>query len=214
MRRSANLGAAGLRIRRRRSCGPRSDQQCEAKVTRTKDGTHRDEVTRRAFVAGASNAVIGCGLLTAACSSSAGSATAAGPPLGPTSANRTVAPTQTPTPAVTPSPAATPNAAQAPKPTVNGGVPLGRTSVVPVGGGTVFAAQKVVVTQPQAGTYIGLSAICTHQGCLVAHVDGGTINCPCHGSRYHLDGTVARGPASRSLTPRHITVVDGDVELG
>ena len=91
---------------------------------------------------------------------------------------------------------------------------MGNASVVPVGGGTVFAGQRVVVTQPQASRYVRLSAICTHQGCVVADVDGGTINCPCHGSRYHLDGTVARGPAPQPLAPRHVTVVDGVLELG
>ncbi len=94
------------------------------------------------------------------------------------------------------------------------GVPLGKAAAVPVGGGAVFAAQKVVVTQPQAGKYVGLSAVCTHEGCIVGSVAGGTINCPCHGSRYHLDGTVARGPAPRALAPRPVAVVDGELELG
>ena len=94
------------------------------------------------------------------------------------------------------------------------GCPLGKAAAVPVGGGTVFAAAKVVVTQPQAGTYVGLSAICTHMGCTVRNVSGGTINCPCHGSMYHLDGTVARGPAPRALAHRSVTVVDGDLRLG
>ena len=85
---------------------------------------------------------------------------------------------------------------------------------MPVGGGTVFGAARVVVTQPQAGTYVGLSAICTHMGCTVRNASGGTINCPCHGSMYHLDGTVARGPAPRALAHRPVTVVDGELLLG
>lgn len=94
------------------------------------------------------------------------------------------------------------------------GVALGNAAAVPVGGGTVFPAAKVVVTQPQAGTYVGLSAICTHMGCVVRDVSDGTINCPCHGSRYNLDGTVARGPAPRALARRSVTVVDGELRLG
>ena len=41
---------------------------------------------------------------------------------------------------------------------------------IPVGGGKVFDALKVVVTQPTAGDYKAFSAICTHQGCTVSGV--------------------------------------------
>src|SRR5262249_52681213 len=54
---------------------------------------------------------------------------------------------------------------------------------VPAGGGTVVKDAKVVVTKDQSGQVRAFSAICTHQGCTVASVSGGTINCPCHGSK-------------------------------
>ena len=38
---------------------------------------------------------------------------------------------------------------------------------IPVGGGKVFDALKVVITQPTAGDFKAFSAICTHQGCTV-----------------------------------------------
>jgi Rieske Fe-S protein len=41
----------------------------------------------------------------------------------------------------------------------------------------------------------------------------GLIECPCHGSRYRLDGTVAGGPAPRALPARPVTVVDGSIVL-
>jgi Rieske Fe-S protein len=48
----------------------------------------------------------------------------------------------------------------------------------------------------------------------VAEVSDGTINCPCHGSRFSVaDGAVARGPARRSLEPRAVVVDDGDIRL-
>jgi Rieske Fe-S protein len=84
---------------------------------------------------------------------------------------------------------------------------------VPVGGGKVYETLEVVVTQPEAGRFEGLSAVCTHTGCIVDKVADGLIECPCHGSRYHLDGTVARGPAPRPLTSRPVNVVDGTVVL-
>ena len=47
---------------------------------------------------------------------------------------------------------------------------LGPTSEVPVGGGTVFADQEVVVTQPAEGDFKAFTAVCTHQGCVVGKV--------------------------------------------
>ena len=93
------------------------------------------------------------------------------------------------------------------------GTKLGPAADVPVGGGTVYETLEVVVTQPEAGRFEGLSAVCTHTGCIVDKVVDGLIECPCHGSRYHLDGTVARGPAPRALTARPVKVVDGTVVL-
>lgn len=90
---------------------------------------------------------------------------------------------------------------------------LGSASEVPVGGGTVFAEQKIVVTQPTKGEFVGLSATCTHQGCTVGEVEGGTINCPCHGSKFNLDGSVANGPAEAPLPKKQITVKGGDITL-
>ena len=96
-----------------------------------------------------------------------------------------------------------------------GGEVLGPTSDVPVGGGTVYADQQVVVTQPTGGDFLGFTAICTHAGCTVGDVSGGTINCPCHGSQYSIqDGSVVTGPAPAPLAPKDISVKGKDVVLG
>jgi Rieske Fe-S protein len=95
-----------------------------------------------------------------------------------------------------------------------GGEPLGPTSEVPVGGGMVYPDQEVVVTQPSAGEFVGFSAICKHQGCLVATVSDGTINCPCHGSQYAIeDGAVVTGPATAPLDPAEVAVEGQEIVL-
>jgi Rieske Fe-S protein len=64
-----------------------------------------------------------------------------------------------------------------------------------------------VVTQPKKGEFKAFSAICTHQGCTVNKVADGTIDCPCHGSKYRItDASVVHGPAPRPLPAKKITV--------
>src|SRR5262249_39298421 len=47
-------------------------------------------------------------------------------------------------------------------------------------------------------TLTAMSAVCTHAGCTVG-LDGMTSSwlCPCHGSRFDLEGAVIGGPAPR-----------------
>src|SRR6478672_5128294 len=74
---------------------------------------------------------------------------------------------------------------------------------IPVGGGTIIAATKTVVTQPKAGEFKAFTSICTHMGCPVAQVSNGTIDCNCHGSQYDIaTGAVTRGPATKPLAPK------------
>jgi Rieske Fe-S protein len=84
---------------------------------------------------------------------------------------------------------------------------LASTADVPVGGGTILTAKKIVITQPQAGSFGAFTAVCTHEGCIVATISGGTINCPCHGSKFSIsNGSVVNGPAARPLAPVSIEV--------
>lgn len=49
------------------------------------------------------------------------------------------------------------------------------------------------------GLVIVVSAICTHNGCVVDS-SGGQLVCPCHGSRFNaLTGAVTNGPANSAL---------------
>lgn len=84
---------------------------------------------------------------------------------------------------------------------------LAKQADIPVGGGKVFDSAKVVVTQPTEGDFKAFSAVCTHQGCTVTSVEGGTINCSCHGSKFDIaTGDVKSGPASSGLPAKSVTV--------
>ncbi len=90
------------------------------------------------------------------------------------------------------------------------GEAIATTADVPVGSGFINDSAGVVVTQPDAGTFVAFSATCTHQGCAVTTVADGLITCDCHGSQYNVaDGSVARGPAEQPL-PAVAIVVEGD----
>jgi Rieske Fe-S protein len=94
------------------------------------------------------------------------------------------------------------------------GTVLGAASDIPVGGGAIYTAAKVVVTQPASGQYKAFSAVCTHVGCLVNKVTSGTIDCPCHGSEFRItNGAGVTGPAPSPLPARQVKIVDGQVIL-
>lgn len=62
-----------------------------------------------------------------------------------------------------------------------------------------FASGKFWLTNTPSGAY-AIYQVCTHLGCLYAWSDvTARFECPCHGSKYTLDGTFIEGPAPRSL---------------
>jgi Rieske Fe-S protein len=94
------------------------------------------------------------------------------------------------------------------------GTALGLAADIPVGGGKVYQTAQVVVTQPAKGEFKAFSAICTHVGCICNQVAAGTIDCPCHGSKFKItNGAVVTGPATTPLTAASITVTDGKIYL-
>ncbi len=80
-----------------------------------------------------------------------------------------------------------------------GGTPstglIGKTSEVPVGGGKIFTAEKVMISQPTEGEFKAFSTICTHQKCAITMLTGDEIECGCHHSRFAVkDGSNIGGP--------------------
>jgi Rieske Fe-S protein len=54
--------------------------------------------------------------------------------------------------------------------------------------------------------------ICTHAGCVVGAPNAEGIEaCPCHGSKFNADGSVANGPAKKPLKAIKLEVKDGAV---
>ena len=58
-----------------------------------------------------------------------------------------------------------------------------------------------------------LSLVCPHLGCTVEPQSDG-FTCPCHGSRFDLQGALVRGPASKALTVLRVeSAADGKLHL-
>ncbi len=77
--------------------------------------------------------------------------------------------------------------------------PRSRSVTVPADfPGDAAFAEGVIVCRTRAGIR-AFSSRCTHLGCSITRQSDGLLICPCHGSQFHLDGSVARGPAARAL---------------
>jgi nitrite reductase/ring-hydroxylating ferredoxin subunit len=65
----------------------------------------------------------------------------------------------------------------------------------------------------------GLHAIhdrCSHRGCSLSEgrVDGGAVECMCHGSRFRLDdGSLERGPATQGQPSFEVRETDGRIQV-
>lgn len=69
--------------------------------------------------------------------------------------------------------------------------------------------KKYAVYRDEQGKAHCYSAICPHLGCFVHWNQGEkSWDCPCHGSRFNVDGKVLNGPASSDLPPAPPEVIE------
>ena len=75
-------------------------------------------------------------------------------------------------------------------------------------GPNAFESVKLWLVRTDAGM-LAIYKVCTHLGCLYKWVPTNfRFECPCHGSKFQLDGTYIEGPAPRSLDRFAITLKD------
>jgi Rieske Fe-S protein len=82
--------------------------------------------------------------------------------------------------------------------------------------GSLLVMSNLVVARDANGVY-GMSAVCTHAGCLLddgAQTIAAGLGCPCHGSRFDGNGAVTRGPANTPLQHYAVTIAaDGSLTV-
>jgi Rieske Fe-S protein len=154
--------------------------------------------TRRSVLAGA---CVACAATVTACAT-----------YGPATAAPAQAPAQAPAPAPSSGAPAAGGGAAGGGGAASGGPALTQVAKVPVGGGVIVG--DTVVTQPKKGEFKAFGVICPHAGCTVNEVADGTINCPCHGSKFSVtDGSVTDGPAPKGLDVKKVQVAGTDIKL-
>ena len=107
-----------------------------------------------------------------------------------------------------------------------GALRLPRAAVVPVasrkfrvtlpetlvpGEAFVPPGRAVAIFRDAAGVF-AVSTVCTHLGCIVKKEAAG-FACPCHGSKFALDGSVTKGPAPKALAWLAVTKLAGGSDL-
>jgi len=85
---------------------------------------------------------------------------------------------------------------------------MGPPDAIAVGSVLDDTEHRVFVIRLAMGFW-ALSSVCTHLGCITRYQpDRKIIACPCHGSRFSLEGDVLAGPAPRPLHRLQMSLSD------
>lgn len=68
--------------------------------------------------------------------------------------------------------------------------------------GATFLNRAILVNN--GGNLKVFNSSCTHLGCKINRQENNDFVCPCHGSRYDLEGNVIKGPTTLPLNPLKI----------
>jgi Rieske Fe-S protein len=97
----------------------------------------------------------------------------------------------------------------APRLSTIGGTVTGRSVSVTIDGTVLSATGSAALVSTSLGSFLVtrtaedafsvLTAVCTHEGCEITGFEDAVYVCPCHGSRFGVNGGVLSGPASTAL---------------
>lgn len=77
--------------------------------------------------------------------------------------------------------------------------------------GGYLVKNGVIVARTNSGSFLAVSAACTHEGTTVNYVaSNNDFYCPNHGAKFDNTGKVTNGPASKNLS-QYTTSLDGNI---
>ena len=79
----------------------------------------------------------------------------------------------------------------------------------------VVSDQKILLAKVN-GNYYAISDVCMHRGCQLSKgkLEGETVTCPCHGSKYDLKtGNFLKGPTVKGEPKYELKVQDKDIMI-
>jgi cytochrome b6-f complex iron-sulfur subunit len=89
---------------------------------------------------------------------------------------------------------------------------IGRPDDFPSGARIAIDPKRVCIVR-EGNKIAAISTTCTHLGCIIAPSATG-FQCPCHGSRFDVDGNVTGGPAPKPLAWYQVSLTpDGELEV-
>jgi cytochrome b6-f complex iron-sulfur subunit len=89
---------------------------------------------------------------------------------------------------------------------------IGRPEEFPPGSRIAIDPKRVCIVR-EGNNVAAISTTCTHLGCIIAPSATG-FQCPCHGSRFDVDGNVTGGPAPKALAWYAVTLTpSGELEV-
>lgn len=95
--------------------------------------------------------------------------------------------------------------------------PEGRFWLVKLDTSNPDGSERMYLAPDESGVIKGVAAIyvvCTHLGCIYAWVPANQrFECPCHGSKYRLDGRRVESPAPRSLDRFKVEALNENKEV-
>ena len=99
----------------------------------------------------------------------------------------------------------------------DGGKAVGRSRIPLLKAAGIGRAKEGRITLANvAGTVYAIDDSCTHRGCSLGDgkLDGTTVQCACHGSRFDVtSGAVVRGPAEDPVRSYPVHVANGEVQV-
>lgn len=93
-------------------------------------------------------------------------------------------------------------------------VNVGKVDDIPLNSGKIFkfGSRPGIIVRKADGSFVALSATCTHLGCIVQYrKDLGHIWCACHNGHFDLSGRVLSGPPPSPLQEFKVKIMGDEI---